>query len=213
LGVPDSRLRVSDNGFVRRPAPPRAPRVTGRLRVGFVGTLVWHKGVHVLLEAAAQLPRDRAEVKVFGDPEVFPRDSRALRDLAADLPVTFFGGFAPERTPEVYAEIDVLAVPSLWLENSPLVIHEAFMAGLPVVGSRIGGIPELVTHEVSGLLVEPASSDALPRARRRLLDEPELLPRLAAGVPPVKAIETDARDWEAIYADVLGRAGCRAARP
>jgi glycosyltransferase involved in cell wall biosynthesis len=212
LGVPESKLRVSDYGFVQRQAPPRAARSTRRLRVGFVGTLVWHKGVHVLLEAAAQLPRDRFEVKVFGDPEVFPGYSRSLRDLATDLPVAFLGGFAPERTPEVYAEIDVLVVPSLWLENSPLVIHEAFMAGLPVVGSRLGGIPELVAHEVSGLLVEPASSDALAHALRRLLDEPELLPRLAAGVPPVKAIETDASDWEAIYCDVLNQGGRRASR-
>jgi glycosyltransferase involved in cell wall biosynthesis len=213
LGVPDSKLRVSDNGFVHRPARPRAPRAPGRLRVGFVGTLVWHKGVHVLLEAVTKLPRDHVEVKVFGNLDVFPEYSRSLRALAMDQPVTFRGSFAPERVPEVYAEIDVLVVPSLWLENSPLVIHEAFMAGLPVVGSRIGGIPEFVAHEVSGLLVDPGSSDALARALQRLVDEPELLPRLAAGVPPVKAIETDASDWEAIYSDVLDRESRRAPRP
>jgi glycosyltransferase involved in cell wall biosynthesis len=205
LGVPPSKLRVSDYGFVHRPAPRRAPQAAGRLRVGFVGTLVWHKGVHVLLEAVARLPRDRVELKVFGDPEVFPAYSRSLRDLAADLPVVFAGGFTSERTPEIYAQLDVLIVPSLWLENSPLVIHEAFMAGIPVVGSRLGGIPELVVDGVSGLVVEAGSSDALARALQRLLDEPDLLPRLAAGVPAVKAMESDAGEWEAIYGEVLDR--------
>ena len=205
LGVPASKLRVSDYGFVRRPAPARAPRAAGRLRVGFVGTLVWHKGVHVLLDAVAGLPRDRVEVKVFGDPEIFPAYARSLQDRAAGLPVVFPGRFTSEQTPEVYAQLDVLVVPSLWLENSPLVIHEAFMAGIPVVGSRLGGIPDLVTDEVSGLVVEAGSSDALARALRRLLDEPNLLPRLAAGVPPVKTMETDAGEWEAIYAEALDR--------
>ena len=205
LGVPASKLLVSDYGFVRRPAPARAPRAAGRLRVGFVGTLVWHKGAHVLLEAIAGLPRDRVEVKVFGDPEVFPAYSRSLRDLATGLPVVFPGRFTSGQTPEVYAQLDVLVVPSLWLENSPLVIHEAFMAGIPVVGSRLGGIPDLVIDGKSGLVVEAGSSKALARALRRLLDEPDLLPRLAAGVPAVKTIETDAGEWEAIYREVLDR--------
>ena len=105
-----------------------------------MGTLVWHKGVHVLLEAVRALDPSAYELKIFGNPDVFPDYTAELRALAAGLPVRFMGAFDRERTAEVYAQIDVLVVPSLWLENSPLVIHEAFMAGIPVVGARIGGI-------------------------------------------------------------------------
>ena len=74
---------------------------------------------------------------------MFPEYAAGLRAQAAGLPVRFMGAFDRERTADVYAQIDVLVVPSLWLENSPLVIHEAFMAGVPVVGARIGGIADL----------------------------------------------------------------------
>ena len=73
------------------------------------------------------------------------------------------GAFDHEHAADVYAQIDVLVVPSLWLENSPLVIHEAFMAGIPVVGARIGGIADLVEDGRSGLLYDPTSPAELTR--------------------------------------------------
>lgn len=204
-GVPREKIVVSDyglRGFEPRPRPPW----TGRLRVGFVGTLVWHKGAHVLLEAAASLPPDRVEVKVYGDPSVFPTYAASLRALARGRPVSFLGPFEPDDRPAVYGSFDVLAVPSVWPENSPLVVHEAFLAGVPVVGSRIGGVAELVTHDVNGLLVEPSSPAALAEAITTLVDEPERLARYRRGIPPVKRVEEEAREWEARYLELVGRA-------
>jgi glycosyltransferase involved in cell wall biosynthesis len=94
----------------------------------------------------------------------------------------------------------VLVVPSLWPENSPLVIHEAFMHGVPVVGARTGGIPGLVTDGASGLLYEPFSVEGLRAALQRTIDDPALLQRLSNGVPAVKSIADDAREWDARYA-------------
>jgi len=96
-------------------------------------------------------------------------------------------------------------VPSLWLENSPLVIHEAFMAGVPVIASRIGGITGLVDDGVNGLLVDPGSAAALAAALRRVSEDPALLQRMSAHAPAVKTIEQDAAEWEARYAEVLGK--------
>lgn len=204
LGLPAAKLCVSDYGFAPLgPAgPPRRPRRErhpGPLRVGFAGTLVWHKGIHVLIDAWRRLPPDACELLVFGDPEVFPDYAANLRRRAAGLAVRFMGRFDRAAAPAVYAQMDVLAVPSLWPENSPLVIHEAFQAGLPVVGSRLGGTADLVADGTNGLLYEAFSADDLAAALRRLLDEPGLLDRLAAGVPVVKSIDQDARDWEERY--------------
>jgi glycosyltransferase involved in cell wall biosynthesis len=104
----------------------------------------------------------------------------------------------------VYSQIDALVVPSLWPENSPLVIHEAFMAGVPVVGSRIGGIPELVTDGVSGFVFESGSAADLARALRRFIDRPQLVAELAAGAPPVKTMAEDADEWDATYSRMGG---------
>src|SRR5947207_12826741 len=137
LGVEAAKIRISDYGFVPllRNARNGNDGTRRPLRIGYVGTLVWHKGVHVLIDAVRALPSDVYELKIFGNPDVFPDYTAQLRASAGGLPVQFMGVFDHEHIAEVYAQIDVLVVPSLWLESSPLVIHEAFMAGVPVVGA------------------------------------------------------------------------------
>ena len=124
--------------------------------------------------------------------------------------MTFHDGFERDRAGEVYGGLDVLVVPSLWPENSPLVIHEAFMQGLPVVGARIGGVPGLVQHGVHGLLYDPFSIESLRACLQRLIDDRALLARLAARTPRVKSIAEDAREWDARYRQVSGRGAPRA---
>ncbi len=206
LGIPAAKLRVSDYGFpLLARATTRSPDPRAPLRIGFVGTLVWHKGVHVLLEAVAQLPRERFELLVFGSVETFPDYVASLRRRAEGLPVHFLGGFDANATAGVYARIDVLVVPSLWPENSPLVIHEAFQAGVPVVGARVGGIPELLRDGESGLLYDAHSAAELADCLATLIASPERLAVLAAAPPPVKPIAQDAAEWEALYASVQGQ--------
>ena len=202
LGIERSKLRVSDYGFV--PLQRRSPaRRRGRLRIGYAGILVWHKGVHVLIEAVRHLPPDAYELKVFGSLEVCPDYCGQLQARAAGLPVRFMGAFEREAAADVYDQMDVLVVPSLWLENSPLVIHEAFMAGVPVVGSRIGGIPDLLGHGRCGVLYDPVSPTELAAVLQQLIEEPERLDAFARRLPPVKPMAADAREWESIYRQVL----------
>jgi glycosyltransferase involved in cell wall biosynthesis len=205
LGIPPERLCVSDYGFVAQPLAPRQPRSDRRLRAAYVGTLVWHKGVHVMLEALRHLPPDAIDVAIFGDPAVSPEYVATLRRQAHGLPVRFAGPFTEPERSAVMAALDVIVVPSLWLENSPLVIHEAFMAGVPVIASRIGGIGELVEDRVNGLLVAPGSPEDLAAALRTCLEDSELLAQLSARAPSVKTIEQDAEEWELRYRDALAR--------
>ena len=205
LGVDAGRVEISDYGFARSPASTRVARDAGSpVRIGFVGTLVWHKGVHVLLEAA-RLLEGSFEIHLHGDASTFPEYVAALRRAAARLPVVFHGGFDRREVAHIYGALDVLAVPSLWPENSPLVIHEAFMHGVPVVGSRTGGIPDLVTDGVNGLLADPFSADSLRNALKRLLADSGLRERLAAASPPVKSIAEDAAEWQARYQSLRRR--------
>ncbi len=198
LGLSADKIRVRDYGF-----PPRTPtashHVGPNLRVGFVGTLVWHKGAHILLDAIRLLPRQGLEVTIHGDLDVSPDYSKSLREKAAGLPVVFAGEFEETEKQDVYSEIDLLIVPSLWMENSPLVIHEAFQAGIPVLGSAIGGIPDLVTDGVTGRLFAPGSPEGLATAIREVLDRPELRLAWADALPKVLEIAEDARAWAADY--------------
>jgi glycosyltransferase involved in cell wall biosynthesis len=209
LGISGDKIRVADYGFVPFVPPSRNGNGHGgKLRFGYVGTLVWHKGVHVLLEAVCGLPAGSYELKIFGNPDVFPDYTAELRERASGLPVQFMGAFDRDCVADAYKQLDVLVVPSLWLENSPLVIHEAFMAGLPVVGARIGGIADLVAHGRTGLLYEPHSRTELHDALRGLIEHPQELSALAASVKAethVRSIGDDARAWNDTYADLLRR--------
>jgi glycosyltransferase involved in cell wall biosynthesis len=205
LGFDPKRIKVSDYGF--RPAP-RAPRPNGDrpLQIGFVGTLVWHKGVHVLVEAVKRLDPATYELVLYGDLTTFPDYVAELRRLAEGLPVRFMGGFNSTATSDIYGQFDVLVVPSLWLENSPLVIHEAFQAGVPVVGSRMGGTADLVRHGESGLLYDADSPDSLAAALRSIVEDRHALEAWAACLPAVKSIAEDAREWEATYQELVSTA-------
>jgi len=213
LGVSPAKLRVLDHGFARLANQAQAGGAGGTrerghaspLRIGYVGTLVWHKGVHVLIDACRALPNHSFELHLFGDPDVDPGYSEDLRQRAAGVAVRFRGEFTRDAVLDAYSNLDVVVVPSLWPENSPLVIREAFMARVPVVGARIGGIPELVTDGKNGLLYDPLSPTDLTRALRTLVDDRRMLESFARNCPAVKSMDVHAREWESIYSDLLRR--------
>ena len=138
-------------------------------------------------------------ILVHGELSTFPGYTSRLHQLAKGLPIRFCGGFDRAQVAEIYGGLDVLVVPSLWPENSPLVVHEAFMYGVAVVAARTGGIPELVRDGETGLLYEPFAVPSLARALQSLIDDPALRARVAAAAPAVKTMETDACEWERRY--------------
>ncbi|MBN2491870.1 MAG: glycosyltransferase family 4 protein [Planctomycetes bacterium] len=205
--ISPERILHSDNGFFTEPFAGLERVPSPRLRVGYVGTLADYKGVHLLVDAARVLQRPDVAFRIHGDPEIFPDYSQRL--LAMDRPanLTFEGPFRNDEAAGVLAGLDVLVVPSLWFENSPLTIHEAYLAGMPVVAAGHGGMAELVAEGVSGLHFPPGDARGLAAALRRLLEEPGLLERLRRGIPPVKEIARDAADMEERYRRLLARPG------
>jgi glycosyltransferase involved in cell wall biosynthesis len=204
LGIAPERITVADYGFARSSLGTRLQvDAFGPLRVGYLGSLVWHKGVHVLVDAVRQLASAEVKLLLHGDPALDPEYVADLRARSAGAPVEFRGPFDPFSWDLVCLDLDVVVVPSLWLENSPLVIHEALMSGVPVIGSDIGGIPGLIRHEENGLLVEPGSVDALAAAIRRLATDRRLLDRLRLEPHRVRSIQDDAADWERRYDAVM----------
>jgi glycosyltransferase involved in cell wall biosynthesis len=202
LGVDRSRMRVAAYGqTLITPIEVTRPRTP--LRIGFVGTIAWHKGVHVLIDAVRTLGAPRVELLIFGGLDVAPDYVAELRARAAGWPVRFEGAFEPSQTREVFAEIDVLVVPSLWPENAPLVIQEAFQAGVPVIGSRMGGIPEFIREGVTGRLFDPRVPGELSAILGDLVERPQQVCAMAAARPTVKSIEADALAWEARYREVM----------
>jgi glycosyltransferase involved in cell wall biosynthesis len=164
-----------------------------------VGSIVWHKGVHVLLAAARRL-KGAFEISVHGDVNIDPEYTRELRIASDGLPVRFAGPFARETAADVYGAIDVLVVPSIWPENAPLVVQEARLFGVPVVASRTGGLPEFVNDNVDGLLFTPGAVEELQRILQQLVDDRHELARLVEASVGVRSMADDAAEWERRYA-------------
>jgi GT2 family glycosyltransferase/glycosyltransferase involved in cell wall biosynthesis len=202
FGVPPDRITVAGNGVDHAPFSGIERTPSRHLRLGFLGSLMVSKAPHVLLEASARLPGGTVSVDLFGAHAAYHGDDSyrtRIEPLLKQDGVHVHGAIAHERVAHALASIDVLVVPSIWPETSGLVIQEAFLAGVPVVASRIGGIPELVEDGRNGLLFDAGDSDDLARALTRLLREPGLRETLGAGIPPVRTIEEDVRFARQLY--------------
>lgn len=177
----------------------KKPDPQGRVRFGFVGSLVWYKGGETLLRAMQRLDPARAVLNVHGDFKPEKDEHHASLQRLAGSNVQFLGRFDNSRLSEVYAEIDVLIVPSIWFENSPLTIHEAFLTHTPVVASDIGGMAELVRDGVDGLHFKAGDAHDLAAKLARFVDEPDLRERLSHDWMQVKTIAEDAASMEYRY--------------
>lgn len=198
-GFPAERILVSDNGTADGWLAEYRPVRSERLRFGYIGALMYHKGVHVLVEAFRQMPGENVELHLFGDPDYAPDYYSRLRSLARDPRIQFRGRFENRDIGRVLSEIDVLVVPSVWYENSPVTIHEARFGQVPVIASQLGGIPEFVEHETNGLLFRAGDASDLRAQMQRMVEEPGLLARLRRAIQPVKSIRENALELEGIY--------------
>jgi glycogen(starch) synthase len=203
------RVHVIRRGVERaafaEPAEPFLPGLRGRHRVLFVGRLVTAKGVEVLVEAAARLRTQDVDLVFVGDGAARPAVERLARRLGLEDRVHVTGFIPHARVPAALASADVLVLPSAYEELGTVLI-EAMHAGVPVVASRVGGIPETVRHGVTGLLVEPGDVGELAVAVDAVLSEPALAERLAAGArarAPEYDLELVADTVHALYASLV----------
>ncbi|WP_228255022.1 glycosyltransferase [Ornithinimicrobium avium] len=176
-GVPDIvPLGVDVERFA--PADREPPAAVDPVQVGYVGRLAAHKGVGVLLDAVAAYPDLRLTVVGAGPQEEQLRERAAYPDLGDR--VSFAGAATQEELPALLAGLDVLAVPSLttpgWVEQFGRVVVEAMAAGVPVVASDSGALPEVVGD--AGVLVPEGDAAALGEALLRVGREPGLWERL-----------------------------------
>jgi glycosyltransferase involved in cell wall biosynthesis len=208
-GIPRAKVKVSRYGIDTKPFDHALPdeRPDGKVTFGFVGTLAPHKGVHVLLDAMRRLPREQCRLLVFGSDQHYSEYGRMLRDMAEGLDVTFCGAMDRSRIGKAFAAIDCLIMPSLWLENSPVVIQEAFAAGVPVIASGQGGMAELIDDGRSGRLFPAGDVMALAKHMASVLANPTTLRTWSVSMDPPRSIEDDAAGVEAFYQELLANNG------
>lgn len=202
-GVPTVKITYSPYGFNRHIAcrlPQKDTIMRGALRFGFMGRILPVKGVDLLIKAFRQVRGD-VELSIFGNAGNHALYLEEYR--RGDTRITFRGSFDNCHLSNVLGGMDVLVVPSVWLENAPLVIQEAHLAGIPVITSNAGGMAELVRDGVDGYLFPLGDEDALRDLLQRLVDHPDELRNLSVDPSRIRSIEDDAQSCLAAYRRLL----------
>jgi glycosyltransferase involved in cell wall biosynthesis len=181
-----------------------------RTNFAFFGVLTPFKGINVLLRAMERLgPEFEGRLSIHGAGMVrMPDESEEVQGEVDSLlgrlsTVTMCGPYDHAAMPRLMAQTDWVVVPSIWWENSPLVISEAFQYGRPVICSDIGGMAENVAHEVNGLHFNVANPASLAAAMQHAATTPGLWERLQAGIPPVSDIGDHVATLSEIYQTLI----------
>jgi glycosyltransferase involved in cell wall biosynthesis len=171
-----------------------------KLRVGFIGTLAPHKAPHLLIQAARQIPQAPMEFLLHGAGPAHSPYPDQLRSMAAGDPrIQFRGSFQHHEISEILSALDVLVVPSIWHENTPLVVQEAQAAGCAVVASDRGGLSELIRDGIDGLLFPAGDFQSLARQLLRLCEDRDFAPKLAAAAPQPMSLKEHVDRLEVLY--------------
>lgn len=141
----------------------------------YIGQLVEHKGVDYLVRAFKNIKGDDYRLTIAG---TGTQESQLKLLAQSDDRITFAGFVSGDKKVKLFQEASVTVLPSIWYDNSPVSIYESFQYGVPIIGSTIGGIPELVIDGYNGLTVTPRSESDLEKAIQRLHDESELQQQL-----------------------------------
>ena len=215
FGIPESKLTYLDYGFHRE-------RMEGRIRAqdetytfGYIGTHIPAKGVNHLIESFGKVS-GTSKLRIWGRDRGV--ETAGLKALAQSLHgstgerVEWMGEYNNQDiVADVFNRCDAIVVPSIWAENSPLVIHEALQARVPVITADYGGMAEYVHHERNGLLFAHRDPDSLAQQMQRLVNDPQLAVRLG-GRGYVQSNDGNVPDMtehslavEAIYRSVINR--------
>jgi glycosyltransferase involved in cell wall biosynthesis len=202
-GIPGERvLRVPyghDIGWAEQVDRNVAPS----LRFAFLGNIIPAKGVHILVEAC-RLIQDIPgwEMHIHGNDLLHP-DYAA--DVRSALPpnVVWHGSYAHQELPILLSETDVVVVPSIWHENAPLVVQEAFAAQCPVIVSDLGGVAEGVRDGVNGLHFRASDPADLSEKLKFMAMDPETVEAMRNHIPSVKTVSEELQTLRMIYESLL----------
>jgi glycosyltransferase involved in cell wall biosynthesis len=205
-GAPHDKLTLSRQGISVQcggavglvPATCRGDN----LRIAYFGRTDSTKGPDLLGKALALVPQAKVSVDIFAiqQSEHDPHLARLVAQSRCDPRLRIQPAVAADDVRGAMRQYDLVAVPSRWLETGPLVVLEAFAAGVPVIGASHGGIAELVRNGKDGVLVEPSSPRAWADAISRLASDQSSIEVLRSGIRPPRTMADVASDMAGVYA-------------
>jgi glycosyltransferase involved in cell wall biosynthesis len=210
-GLPAEKMTVLENLMPPVPTAPVAPPpADGTLRLGFFGQISTLKGIDVVFDAAAMLAKDEdatVSFEIFGDYRGQPPEFQTAflaRLTAAGPNIRFNGPYDRLRVNRLMQSVHAVLVPSIWWENSPVVIQEALRNRRPVICSDIGGMAEKVRDGVDGFHFPAGNPIALAGLIRRMVEDPGMLEEVTDRMTGTPAMVAGMADYLGVYRGLVG---------
>ncbi len=165
-----------------------------KINFGFMGRVIPTKGIKVLVDTFKELSNEK--LSIYGNIGIQKRFLETKN-------IVFKGAYDNNNINTVLNDMDVLIVPSIWYENAPLVIQEAFLAGVPVITSDIGGMEELVKNKINGFTFKVGSSEELMILIKKISSNPTILNNLDSSRNSVVDIKDDVKEIIKIYEKLI----------
>lgn len=172
------------------------------LQIVFIGRISVLKGLHLLIDAVCRLPEEKIALHIYG-PETEDGYATRCKEKSKQKKNIWWGGtISSENVIATLSKYHVLCLPSTFSEMSPLVILEAFAAGIPVIASDVYGNAEQITHGKNGWLFQLNDSNDLKNKLQQLINDPGMIERSRECIKPVKTFASVAEEYEELYTEI-----------
>lgn len=205
-GIREQKLHMIQHGLDKSNwTPVEDGHNDSTFRIGYLGQINKHKGIHLLIRAFNELQiNSPMELCIYGDASSVPRYTKSLQKLAnKDSRIRFLGKYKYSQVANIFSQLDILVIPSIWNEIGPWVMYEALETKTPVLASDIPNMSHIIHHEENGLLFECGNWEDLALQLRRLIENDALRSSLIQGINPVNTIENEMADLIQVYQDVV----------
>jgi len=170
------------------------------IKFGYIGTIHKLKNVNLLIDAFKTV-KGNAKLIIWGNGQS-EEIEKIKKAMLEDNRIEYKGSYTYDQLFKVLSNIDIGIVPSL-VENYPLVVREFLSAGIPVIASKVGGIPEIITHMENGLLFDPSNKEELIKILQQIIQNPSIIDQLRQKITTIKTIKKDAEEWEKVYEKLI----------
>lgn len=170
---------------------------------GYIGTILPHKGIHIVIDAVESLKNSNIKIKIYGN--YFNEKSyfNSLRSKALGDPrITFLGEYKDEDVKTIMNNVDCILCPSVWWENSPLTVLTSLAYRVPVITIDVGGAAELVHNEINGFNFEIGDPKSLARILEKIAKNPSLINNIKNNIIRPRRVEEEAFEYKNIYENI-----------
>lgn len=199
IGIPRDKIIYIDLGINNSNLKNIQKAKSKQIRFAFIGSTSIHKGIQILIDGFNNI-KD-ASLDIYGF--ISEENRKKYIKLIKNRNINFRGSFKYNEAWKIFAKVDILIVPSICMENSPLTIKEAFSSRTPVIASNVGGLSEMVEDGKTGLLFKMGDSKDLFEKIRYFIDNSSEIERMGKEIHRVKTIDKHAIEMDNIYRNLL----------